>query len=176
MNASYGQGTLVARSGNLSRRSVVVSLGFGGVAAAIAAGGWTVETRAQDMTPAAGGQPAQALNALVVLFGQPTDPAAFMDYLITTHEPIAARIPGVQTVTFHSSLVAEEGDPAEFFLIVTVQFANQDDLETAIASEEGQATAADLPNFASGGFTLLLAHVESMPGGATSSPEASPTS
>jgi uncharacterized protein (TIGR02118 family) len=41
-------------------------------------------------------------------------------------------------------------------LIAILEFDSTADIQAALASPEGQATAADLPNFASGGATLLI--------------------
>ena len=38
----------------------------------------------------------------------------------------------------------------------TLRFDTMADLQKAVESPEGQATAADLPNFATGGFQLLF--------------------
>jgi hypothetical protein len=35
-------------------------------------------------------------------------------------------------------------------------------MQEVLASPEGQATAADLPNFASGGVTLMIAEVQDL--------------
>jgi len=41
-------------------------------------------------------------------------------------------------------------------LVAILHFDSLADLNAALASPEGQAAAADLPNFASGGATLLI--------------------
>jgi uncharacterized protein (TIGR02118 family) len=41
-------------------------------------------------------------------------------------------------------------------LVAILQFDSMADVNAALASPEGQAAAADLPNFASGGATLLI--------------------
>ena len=33
---------------------------------------------------------------LTILYGKPTDPAAFDEHYATTHAPLAAKVPGVQ--------------------------------------------------------------------------------
>jgi uncharacterized protein (TIGR02118 family) len=42
------------------------------------------------------------------------------------------------------------------YLVAILNFDSMADLSAALASPEGQAAAADLPNFASGGATLLI--------------------
>ncbi len=41
-------------------------------------------------------------------------------------------------------------------LVAILQFDSMADVNAALASPEGQAAAADLPNFASGGASLLI--------------------
>jgi uncharacterized protein (TIGR02118 family) len=102
-------------------------------------------------------------NAIVLFYGYPDDPAAFYDHLINRHMPIASKVPGITRVIRTSGLVSPDGTPSEHFLIVNILFANNADLMAAINSEESQAATADLENFATGGFTFTLAHIESAP-------------
>jgi hypothetical protein len=45
-------------------------------------------------------------------------------------------------------------------MIVTMLAATRADLEAILASPEGRAAAADVPNFASGGATFMYDEVE----------------
>jgi uncharacterized protein (TIGR02118 family) len=162
MHASHDPGPIVAASRDISRRSLVVGAGFAGIAAALAAAGWTVETYAQDATPISTPQPMAELNALVVLYGQPTDPAAFEEYYVTTHLPLANGIELLQQLILVSNLVLPEGGQGDHYRMTLGVAASQDDLMTVLASEQGQAAVADIANFATGGFTAYLGHVESM--------------
>ena len=42
------------------------------------------------------------------------------------------------------------------YLVAVLTFDSMADVQAALASPEGQAAAGDLPNFASGGATLLI--------------------
>ena len=42
------------------------------------------------------------------------------------------------------------------YLVASLAFDSMADVSAALASPEGQATAGDLPNFASGGATILV--------------------
>ena len=174
MRVPHGPGPIVAASRDISRRSVVVGFGFAGIAAALTAAGWKVEVLAQDATPAVGPPPVQDQNALVFLYGQPTDPAAFQDYMMNTHLPLAATIPGIQGFIAHLNLVSIDGAGSDLYQIGTVMFGGPSELSAALESEEAQASFADLANFTTGGFTAYLANVQSIPVGPPTSPEASP--
>lgn len=163
MTVAHGTGPIVVASRDISRRSAVVGLGFGGIAAALAAAGWSVEALAQDSTPAASPEPARALNALVTLYGVPEDQSAFDEYLHSTHIPLIREVPGVQHILLHTNITTTEFVPPDVYVIGTVVFESQADLETAIASDEGMTAIADVGNFASGGFFAYSCHVETIP-------------
>lgn len=162
INVAQGAGPLVAASRDISRRSVVVGLGFAGLAAAFSAAGWTVEVSAQEATPAAS-PVVREFNAMVVLYNHPEDSAAFQDYLFTTHVPLVLKVPGLKNLMAHTDLMTTELIAGDVYLIGTVIFSSQADLEEGLTSDEAQAAMADLGNFATGGFTSYLGHVLTIP-------------
>lgn len=92
---------------------------------------------------------------LLVLYGTPIDPPAFEGYYRQTHLPLAQKIPGVRKITIsHGPVQALSGTAP--YLVGTLDFDSMADIQAALASPEGQAAAGDLPNFASGGATLLI--------------------
>ena len=92
---------------------------------------------------------------VLVLYNTPADPAAFDRYYHQTHVPLAKKIPGLRSLSISNGPVQAIGGTAPH-LIATLSFDSMADLNAALASPEGQAAAADLPNFASGGATLLI--------------------
>jgi uncharacterized protein (TIGR02118 family) len=94
---------------------------------------------------------AQAL----VIYNTPADPAAFDRYYHETHIPIARKIPGLQSYRISSGPVQALAGTTPH-LVAILEFDSMADLSAALASSEGQAAAADLPNFATGGVTLLI--------------------
>ncbi len=144
-------------------------VGLGGVAAALTAAGWQVDATAQDSSPIAAttAEP----NAIVVLFGHPTDVAAFEDYYLTTHRPLALQMPNLLEILGGPVLGNLDGSEADFHRMAILRYASQDDLEASLASPEGEEAFADVANFATGGVTALLTSLESTPGtGATATP------
>jgi uncharacterized protein (TIGR02118 family) len=91
---------------------------------------------------------------LTVLYGQPTDPAAFRSYYEVVHLPMAAKLPGLQTMRHSLDVAAAEGASA-YFAIWEGEFDSVEAMGAAIGSEEGQALIADLPNYASGGAEII---------------------
>ena len=100
---------------------------------------------------------AQAL----VLYNTPADPAAFDAYYHRTHIPLANKIPGLRSYVINDGpVVAISGNAP--YLVAELTFDSMAAMQAALASPEGQAAAADLPNFASAGVTLLLCDLRSV--------------
>ncbi|HQW44044.1 MAG: EthD family reductase [Chitinophagaceae bacterium] len=97
---------------------------------------------------------------LTVLYGHPTDPAAFETYYANTHLPISAKITGFEKAELTKFISAPDGSPAAHYRMAEFWFTSPEALQAAMGSPEGQATAADLANFATGGVTLMIGAVE----------------
>jgi uncharacterized protein (TIGR02118 family) len=93
---------------------------------------------------------------LIVLYNQPVDPAAFDAYYESRHVPIAKRIPGLRALDISTGPVMTPAGPGPYHVVGTLSFDSMSALQAGLGSPEGQAAAADLANFASGGATLLL--------------------
>jgi uncharacterized protein (TIGR02118 family) len=92
---------------------------------------------------------------ILVLYNQPADPAAFDRYYFETHVPLASTIPGLRSYVVNAGAVgAVAGGPAPY-LIAELEFGSMAELQSAMASPEGQATSADVANFAQAGVTVL---------------------
>lgn len=94
------------------------------------------------------------MRKLVVLYGSPADPAHFRAYYAGTHLPLAARLPGLLAMR-HSFAPEGVGGPSPYFCVFEAEFADAAALGAAMASPEGQAVAADVANYATGGVTIL---------------------
>lgn len=93
---------------------------------------------------------------VVVLYKTPGDKAAFDKHYFEKHVPIAKKIPGVRKYEVSQGPVATPAGPSGLHLIAILHFDNLAAIQTAFASSEGQAAAADLQNFATGGADLYL--------------------
>ena len=94
---------------------------------------------------------------LVVAYGPPEDTDAFDRHYAATHTPLVHRIPGLQRFEAGRVLGTPDGSPAPYYWIAELAFESVESLQAAMGSPEGQAAAADVPNFASGGATLMIA-------------------
>ena len=101
------------------------------------------------------------MTQLLVLYNTPQDPAAFDRYYQDTQIPIAKKIPGLRSYTISNGPVQALAGTAPY-MIATLSFDSMADLQAALASAEGQAAAADVANFATGGATLLAHDTKSV--------------
>jgi len=97
---------------------------------------------------------------VLVLYGQPDDPAAFDDYYANIHTPIAQKMPHLKELRISKGEVTVVGSERSFYLVARLTFASMADLRASMASPEGKATANDVPNFATGGIELLIIDTE----------------
>jgi uncharacterized protein (TIGR02118 family) len=85
---------------------------------------------------------------LVVMYRTPKDAAAFDKYYFETHVPIAQKIPGLRKYEVNQGAVASPaGDPG-IHRIAVLHFDSMAAIQTAFASPQGQAAAADVAVFA----------------------------
>jgi uncharacterized protein (TIGR02118 family) len=94
---------------------------------------------------------------LVVAYGHPEDPAAFDDHYAATHRPLAEKIPNLRRFEAGKVLGTADGSQAPYYFIAELSFDSPQDLQAGMDSAEGQAAAADVATFASGGATLMIA-------------------
>jgi uncharacterized protein (TIGR02118 family) len=97
---------------------------------------------------------------LTVLYGPPTDPAAFDAHYLDTHVGIVASIPGlVRNEVSRFAPQTADGTDSPYYLQADLYFDDDAALKAGLASPEGQAASADVANFATGTVTLLFAEV-----------------
>jgi uncharacterized protein (TIGR02118 family) len=99
---------------------------------------------------------------IIAMYGQPADPAAFDRYYYSTHVPLAKTVPGLRNYEVTTGIVMTPTGPSPWHLVATLTFDSMAAVQVALASPEGQATAADLGNFATGGVDLLLADTRAL--------------
>ena len=93
---------------------------------------------------------------VVVMYKTPKDAAAFDKYYAETHIALAKKMPGLRKYQLSKGPVGTPAGPSAFHLIETLTFDSMEAVQAAFGSAEGQAAAADVPNFASGGADILL--------------------
>jgi uncharacterized protein (TIGR02118 family) len=93
---------------------------------------------------------------LVVMYKTPKDTSAFDTHYFEKHVPIAKKIPGLRKDTVSQGPVATPAGASAFYLIATLTFDNLAAIQSAFASPEGRAAAADVQTFATGGADMIL--------------------
>ena len=97
---------------------------------------------------------------IVVLYGPPTDPAAFEDHYANTHLPLVGKMSGVKRFEASRVVATPDGGDPPYYRLAELWFDSQDELQSTMASPEGQETVVDIGNFASGGATVMIAQVD----------------
>jgi uncharacterized protein (TIGR02118 family) len=96
---------------------------------------------------------------VVVLYGQPADPAAFDEHYFNVHLPLCAKIPGLERTETAKLVAALDGGEASFYRLTELYFPDADTMGAAMGGPEGQATNADFAAIAPEGTRLYMADV-----------------
>lgn len=94
------------------------------------------------------------MHKILVLYPPPKSPDAFRRYYVDTHLPLAAKLPGLKA-SRHAFDVQGVGGPSPYFALWEGEFESAEAMGAAMGSPFGQAVAADVPNYATGGCTIL---------------------
>jgi uncharacterized protein (TIGR02118 family) len=97
---------------------------------------------------------------LLVLYGQPKDPAAFDKYYREVHIPIAKRMRGLKKWTVGKVTGTADGTPSPYYYLADLYMESREGFDELLRSPEGQAAVADVPNYATGGATFLYTEIE----------------
>ena len=94
---------------------------------------------------------------LFAVYQQPKDQAAFDSYYIEKHVPLAKTIPGLRSYEVTRGNVMGMAGKHGAYLVAVLEFDSMEAIAAAMVSPQGQATAADLGNFASAGVDVMMA-------------------
>src|SRR5438552_11926075 len=103
--------------------------------------------------------PAGVQWAVIVLYNQPKDTAAFEKYYAEKHVPLFAShaqeigVTRVELVKFPATI---DGQRPALYRMADLRWESRAALEKGIATAGFKAVAADLPTFATGGVTVLI--------------------
>jgi uncharacterized protein (TIGR02118 family) len=93
---------------------------------------------------------------LVVMYKTPKDTAAFDKHYSEKHVPLAKKIPGVRKYEISQGPIVTPAGPSNLHLIATLHFDDMAAIQKAFGSPEGQAAAADVQSFATGGADMYI--------------------
>ena len=99
---------------------------------------------------------------LIAIYHQPADNAAFDAYYFDKHAPLAQTLPGLRSYEVTRGDVMGMGGKHAAYMVAMLEFDSMAAIAAALASPQGQATAADLGNFAAAGVDLLMSETRSL--------------
>ena len=99
---------------------------------------------------------------LIALYKTPSNPDAFDAHYFSNHVPLAKTIPGLQRYEVSTGPVATPQGDSPYHLAAILSFDSMDALQASFGSPEGAAAAGDLPNFATGGVTVLMYEIQEL--------------
>src|SRR5947209_15028107 len=97
--------------------------------------------------------------AVVVLYNQPKDTAAFEKYYAEKHVPLFAAHAqeiGVTRAELIKFAPGADGKSAAIYREADLRWNSKDAMEKGLATPGFKAVAGDIPAFATGGFTVLM--------------------
>lgn len=118
------------------------------------------EAPAADTTAAAAPAPAGPEAIVTVLYNQPKDTAAFEKYYRTIHVPLVKANRediGFTRADLTRFTSTADGKKSPYYRQAELYFPSMDALKKGIATPGFQKVAGDLGNFATGGFTGMIA-------------------
>jgi uncharacterized protein (TIGR02118 family) len=93
---------------------------------------------------------------LMVTYGMPKDAAAFDRYYHDIHVPMTKKVPGLRKYQISRGPVQTPSGPSSCYMVAVLYFDDMTAIQRAFSSPEGQAAAADVAVFASGGAEILM--------------------
>jgi uncharacterized protein (TIGR02118 family) len=97
----------------------------------------------------------EPVHKFVVLYNQPEDPEHFRNYYENTHIPLAAALPGQKAWRYSFDVSSPGQDDPPYFCICVGVFHRVLAWGAAPRGEHGRKVGADVPNYATGGATIL---------------------
>ncbi|MBH3368654.1 MULTISPECIES: EthD family reductase [Pseudomonas] len=97
---------------------------------------------------------------VIVLYGVPTDPAAFDQYYEEVHTPLVKAIPHLKSFSVSKGPITIVGGGGPYYRIALLGYADLESLEESQMSSEGMKASMDAANFATGGMTALVMEIK----------------
>lgn len=97
---------------------------------------------------------------VTALYGAPKDPAAFEKYYAGTHMPMVYAVKGISRIELGKPLPGPDGKAPAFYRITELWFDNMQAMQSVTGRPEWKKVVEDIPNFATGGATVLVSEIE----------------
>lgn len=112
------------------------------------------------MTRSANGPDGKGMVKVTVLYGAPSDPAAFETYYAEKHMPMVYPVEGIARIELSRPMPGPDGQPPAFYRIAELWFESPAALQAVTSRPEWQKVVDDVANFATGGATILVSPLE----------------
>jgi uncharacterized protein (TIGR02118 family) len=96
---------------------------------------------------------------LTVLYGEPKDPAQFEKYYAETHMPTVYAVKEIKRIEVAKGLPGPGGSPPPFYRIFEAWFDSAEQFQQVTGTPQWKKIGEDVPNFASGGATVLISQI-----------------
>jgi uncharacterized protein (TIGR02118 family) len=95
------------------------------------------------------------MHKLLVLYNEPKDPTHFRKHYVETHSPLVSKLPGLEASRYAFDVKPLGSGKPPHFCVFEAEFESETAMMSAFASKEGQVVTGDVPNYASGGATMM---------------------
>jgi len=96
---------------------------------------------------------------ITVLYGAPKDPAQFEKYYAETHMPMVYAVKEIKRTEVAMGLPGPGDAPPPFYRIFEAWFDSPEHLKQVTGTAQWKKIEDDVPNFASGGATVLISKI-----------------
>ncbi|MFV0457502.1 MAG: EthD family reductase [Actinomycetales bacterium] len=92
---------------------------------------------------------------VVALYHHPADEAEFVAHYEGTHAKLARQMPGLASYVY-GPCSSPDGSPPSHFFVAVQSWDSKEAAQASLASQEGQAATADMPNVAAAGVDVAF--------------------
>jgi uncharacterized protein (TIGR02118 family) len=96
---------------------------------------------------------------ITVLYGAPKDPVQFEKYYAETHMPMVYAVKEIKRTELAMGLPGPGDAPPPFYRIFEAWFDSPEHLKQVTGTAQWKKIVDDVPNFASGGATVLISKI-----------------
>ena len=96
---------------------------------------------------------------VTVLYGAPKSPEDFEKYYLGTHMPMVYAVKELKHTEVSIGLPGPDGKPPAFYGIAELWFDSPDHLQQVTSTPAWKKIVEDVPNFASGGATVVVSKI-----------------
>jgi uncharacterized protein (TIGR02118 family) len=97
---------------------------------------------------------------ITALYGAPKSPEDFEKYYLGTHMPLVDKVTGIKRTELAKCISPAGAPPPPFYRVTELWFDSPEAMQKVMATPEMKKVIDDVPNFASGGATVVVSVIE----------------